>query len=120
MVRNVHPSVMLLRTETYWLAGGVDEDFVGAYGYDDTDFLWRANQTGSICLPDVNTIRMRLQPIKPMHQVNLHYECPLPPKTSRNEQLIIAKTTGRVARSNEYLRFTWHVASASTFNGTDT
>lgn len=113
--RNGHPAVMLLRKESYWLAGGCDEDFVGAYGNTDPHFRWRAAKTGkpgTRLLRSIGTIPMRLEP---MQQIESGYECPMPPKnSSRNLQLFISKKAGQVAWSAEYLRFTWHVASANT------
>ena len=113
--RNGHPAVMLLRKESYWLAGGCDEDFVGAYGNTDPHFRWRAAKTGKPAtrlLRSISTIPMRLEP---MQQIESGYECPMPPKNrSRNLQLFISKKAGQVAWSAEYLRFTWHVASANT------
>lgn len=114
----VHPAVMLLRKETYWLAGGCDEDFVGAYGNTDPHFKWRAARTGTTAplLRSIRTIPMRLQPMQ-QNKTSDQYGCPISSRnTTRNAHLFIAKRKGRIAWSSEYLRFTWHVAHVANIN----
>ena len=104
-----HPAVMLLRRATYWSAGGCDEDFVGSYGVTDVHFRWRASRTGNITLhsqydqplakdlPELAQTRIRLDSACP----------PLVRNATRNKLLLLAKQSGRVRWSSEYLRFTW-------------
>ena len=107
-----HPAVILLRKSTYWFVGGCDEDFVGAYGVTDVHFRWRASTTTA----NFKLLRS-VSSLEPLHSVLSAYDCKTIPKNkSRNVQLFDAKKTGRVAWSAEYLRFTWHVARASTFD----
>ena len=107
-----HPAVMLLRRATYWSAGGCDEDFVGSYGVTDVHFRWRASRTGNITLhsqydqplakdlPELAQTRIRLDSACP----------PLVRNATRNKLLLLAKQSGRVRWSSEYLRFTWDFA----------
>lgn len=45
-INKMHPSLYLIRKETYWDIGGFNEDFSGHYGWDDFYFAWLLEHLG--------------------------------------------------------------------------
>lgn len=90
-----HPGVMLIRKDDYWSVGGSDEDFAGAYGYNDRSFLHRAGKQ-----LEIRTCR----------DIYLHHESSGVARVvkgrSRNEKLFKAKRKNN-SWSTDYLRFDW-------------
>lgn len=121
-----HPGVMMLRKDSYWLAGGCDEDFVGAYGQTDPHFRWRASNTGfptkllsmrGLCdAPTCTTVHAEKPPLalEPMTNENkTAYTCPLPLRNvSRNKMLFLSKKAHKIPWTKTFLRFKWHIATA--------
>ena len=113
-----HPGVMMIRKESYWLAGGCDEDFVGQYGQTDPHFRWRASNTGyptkllHIKSLSRNTSWLPMN-IEPMENDHADYSCKVPLKNdTRNKMLILSKKSKKVAWSKEFLRFKWSIVDA--------
>jgi hypothetical protein len=46
------PSAHLITLDWFWKLGGFDEDFSGAYGFDDTNFLMRAGRAAGLRIVD--------------------------------------------------------------------
>ncbi|VEU34093.1 unnamed protein product [Pseudo-nitzschia multistriata] len=72
-----HPAVMLTTTDSYWAAGGCDEDFVGNYGWTDPHFFYRANESPSLEVVSIHK-RMDKFSIPPLVEMSKKYEksCP--------------------------------------------
>jgi hypothetical protein len=67
--KSPHPAVMLSTTDSYWTAGGCDEDFVGNYGYTDPHFFYRVEKHHSLKVINTHE-RMDLVSIPPLIEMS--------------------------------------------------
>jgi len=67
--KSPHPAVMLSTIDSYWTAGGCDEDFVGNYGYTDPHFFYRVEKHHSLKVINTHK-RMDLLSIPPLIEMS--------------------------------------------------
>ena len=67
--KSPHPAVMLSTIDSYWTAGGCDEDFVGNYGYTDPHFFHRVEKHHSLKVINTHE-RMDLLSIPPLIEMS--------------------------------------------------
>jgi hypothetical protein len=119
--KSPHPAVMLIHKDSYWKAGGCDEDFVGHYGFTDPHFFYRVRNTKSLKKVMIHHM-MDSKSIPPLVQMRDDVACPIdtnclsayvgakPSKSSTQNAILFNSRKSKGNWSTEYLRFTWRRA----------
>ena len=101
--RRPHPATMMLTKDAYWMCGGCDEDFVGAYGITDPHFKWRAARTKNV---EVSKVSEKYD--DELIMMELKDKLSLQRDPERNRNIFKAKRLGNIPWSNDYIRFPWN------------
>jgi hypothetical protein len=117
-----HHALAVLDINEYWRAGGLDEDFAGAYGFGTELHFWFVWKIGERVVENhANTFLLELDTdaCDPnwIHSSDLLKKCKaarsklpsLNKNKKPNRRLWKKKSQGRVSRSNSYLRFNWTI-----------
>jgi glycosyltransferase involved in cell wall biosynthesis len=94
----IHPNSFLLPKKIFWGAGGVEEDFCGSYGHDDSNFRTRLNSFVDVTQLN-DFLLMEIPPSKPKTEPDRD--------TTRNEILFNEIAQHKRNHSNLFLRFPW-------------
>lgn len=100
-VINKHVNTYLLRTNDFILQGGIDEDFVGQYGYEDKFFVEEAKLRG-LKVVELNNIYVHVLNIKSGNQIKGENR-----SIDRNKNLYRIKFERASFRSFLALRFSY-------------
>lgn len=111
-----HPATYLFNTRNFWAVNGLDEDFCGAYGHDDTYLVHCFDKSG---VEKIVPYAAKLQCImrtESYQDAELWRIKEVPRDTSRNDRLLGRKTKHNEISSSR-IRFDWELVHESRFTG---
>lgn len=99
-----HPATWFIERKRWWDVGGLDEDFAGFYGHDDTFFLMCLNHLGVKQVVSDLTLRN----LSGNHEVKADLNGVVAKDATRNGKLLAKKIAEGKWKAENPIRFPWH------------